>query len=212
MKRAIVVSGGNSYKDIIEKYIEDYYIVAVDSGMNILDEMKISPDLLVGDFDSIDKSIGTDIIENKSIEIVKRPVEKDETDTEIAIDILLEKGFKEIVLLGATGTRIDHTLANINLLSKIKNNNAFGRIIDANNIIEIGSDNIVIQREYDYKYLSLLPFGGKVKGISLKGFKYNAESLDMDDDSVIGISNEIISDRAEISIKKGKLLIIKSRD
>ena len=133
--RGVVVSAGNKVsEEILKKYLNDSYIICCDGGIKNFYELDTLPNLIVGDFDSIDEN-GRKFIEDNNIEKNVYNTVKNFTDTEAAIDILLERGFEEIVILGATGTRLDHTLANIFLLQKL-----FGRskatIVDNNNIIE----------------------------------------------------------------------------
>ncbi len=211
MKKALLISGGSSSEEVIEKYREDSYIISVDSGAGILRKMNIEPDLFIGDFDSID-DISRKMLDSESSEVIKVKAEKDETDTELAVIAALERGFKEIVMVGATGTRLDHTLGNMSLLSRIEKAGAKGLIADGHNEIRFTSGYLKVKKDPGFKYLSIIPFGGNASGISIKGTKYEADSIEIESDSVIGVSNEITADFAEIEVKEGKLLVIKSKD
>lgn len=210
-KKAVLVAGGKSSVKLIKKYTRDSYIVAIDRGAEVLIDNDIFIDLYIGDFDSIDEKYKKSIFSSKS-EIIKANEEKDETDTELAVMEILKRNFDEIIILSGTGTRIDHTLGNINLLSIIDNNKIKGKIIDENNEIMMVSDRIKIKKDEEFPYFSIIAFGGHAENIQIRGSKYESSCLNLKPESVIGISNQILKDYVEIKIKKGKILVIKSKD
>lgn len=210
-KKALIVSGGNANISVVKNNLECDFIIAVDSGSKSLVGYGIVPDVIIGDLDSLGIQLSEEY-QKKGIEIIRAKCEKDETDTELAVIYAIEKGFKEVILLGATGSRLDHTFGNILLLKKLKAAGVEAKITDKHNEIIFVDSESRIEKDGNYKYVSILPFGGKVKGLSLKGFKYDVDSIDLNDDSVIGISNELVSDFGDIKIDSGSVLVIKSKD
>lgn len=210
--KAIIVCGGNapSEKLIREEFKDENIIISADSGANCLYEYKIVPNYLIGDFDSIDRNV-LEFFKQKGAKIEKFPPEKDFTDSSIALDKAIELGAKEVVLLGCTGSRIDHVLGNIGLLLRALNLGLKACIKDDNNIIILINSSIQISRQ-NKKYLSLVPYNELVKGLSIKGVKYELDRYDLSLGSSLGISNEFKDDIAEISFEKGLLIVISSND
>lgn len=208
----IVVANG-SVEDYLfyKKYFDkENLVIGVDGGAFHLRKLGIKPDLLLGDFDSISKEDYDDNYK-AGIEVFKYPTEKNATDTEIAVDEAIKRGCKQIIVIGGIGSRLDHSLANIFLLKKILDNGIKGMIVNKNNEIYLINDKININFEKGYK-LSLLPITDKVEGITTKGLYYELNNNSISLGSSRGISNEFISDNVEVSISKGLLLVIKSKD
>ena len=129
MKKALLISGGRQVsKELIEKYIDRFIIVA-DGGARLLKKYDFQANLLLGDLDSIgDESLS--YVEKNGIEIKKFPAKKDFTDTELALSYLVDEGYKDIIILGALGTRLDHELANLLNLKKLYKNGIRAKIED----------------------------------------------------------------------------------
>lgn len=143
---------------------------------------------------------------------VLRP-EKDDTDTESAVQTAAELGAEEIHIVGGTGSRLDHMLANVYLLGLLREQGISAYLVDAHNRVQVIDQRIVIKKETQYgKYVSLLPFMGAVEGITLKGMKYPLEDYTLDHCHSIGISNEITGEQAEIELRTGRLVVIESKD
>ena len=172
--------------------------------------MLLNPHMVVGDLDSISLK-GKKYIEDNKIKLIKYPSIKDATDTEIAIDYLLDKGYREIVLMGVTGTRLDHTMANIFLLDRIKNRGGKGKIIDDNNIIQLLEKEMIIEGEKN-SYLSIIPLGLEGVNISLEGFYYDLDRANINYASTITISNRLVKERGKVSLHSGNALIFYSWD
>jgi thiamine pyrophosphokinase len=207
MKAAIISKGQRESKEFYEKYLRDIdIIICADGGAEYLLDYKIIPNIIVGDFDSINtKSF-------EGIELVKYSKEKDETDTELALRIALDRGSKEIIFLSATGNRLDHTLANLSLLIKLLEFSIEGKIIDKNNIVYLlkpGQHKISNEKG---TYCSLMSLTPKVTNISLEGFKYPLTNSDIDFLSPLGVSNQIIGEVGTVFFSSGILLVIKSVD
>src|SRR5699024_8435931 len=113
LKGLIILNGDiKNLKLLKEAAEESDFILAADGGIRYTIKAGINPDLVMGDFDSISKK-HLDLIKDKGISIEQFPVKKDKTDSELCVDYLIDKGAKHIVLFGALGSRIDHSLANI---------------------------------------------------------------------------------------------------
>ena len=139
--------------------------------------------------------------------------EKDDTDTEYAIREAIRRGAMEIVVIGATGTRIDHVLGNISLLGIGLEEQIKISLVDEHNRIRMINQPLMIRKAEQYgKYVSLIPFSEKVSGVTLRGLKYPLTDYTMGGFNSLGISNEIVSDEATISFSSGELIVIESKD
>ena len=211
MIKTLIITGGN-VEELICKTNQFDYIIASDRGLEVLDKYKILPDYIIGDFDSIDKNILGKYVDNKNIIIKELNPEKDYTDTHMALKLAIDLKSTDITVLGAIGTRIDHTIANIHILKETLNNNIACKIVDSRNEIQLIDKKTILELDSNYKYISLIPLTTKVEGISLKGFKYPLLDATLKIGHSIGVSNEQLEDYAEIDLKEGILILIKSKD
>lgn len=213
MIKTLIITGGEVEESSINNLKEKYnYIIASDKGLEVIDRYSIKPNYIIGDFDSIDKKILDKYIENKDITIKKLNPEKDYTDTHMALKLAIDLKSTNITILGALGSRIDHTIANIHILKVALDNNVECRILNSKNEIQLVNKKSIVKLNRNFKYVSLIPLTTKVKGITLKGFKYPLKNAKLKIGQSIGISNELIEEYAEINLKKGILILIKSRD
>ncbi|MGO1469285.1 MAG: thiamine diphosphokinase [Tissierella sp.] len=209
---ALIISSGKieDYK-LLKKIVEDSdYIVCADGGVNHLLKINKRPDLVLGDLDSIGNK-ELQILKNENIEINKFPSMKNETDTELCLNYLLEKEYKNINFIGVTGTRIDHTFANIYLLKKMYGLGVKGSIIDSNNRIYYTEDTISLKHRENY-FVSIIPLNKEGIEVSLEGFLYPLKREYLEFTSTRGISNKIIKEYGNIRVYKGMALIIQSKD
>jgi|BioPla2DNA2_1021312.scaffolds.fasta_scaffold01405_21 thiamine pyrophosphokinase len=209
---AVVVSSGSiidySYYD---KFFDKAgFIVCADGGAAHLKKMGFIPDVLVGDFDSIDTE-HLQYYREKKVEIFKYPKEKNMTDTELAVDVAIDRGCRDIVIIGGTGTRLDHMLSNIFLLKKILDRGVIGRVVNEHNEIFLTADSVEVVAQEGYS-LTLLPLTEKVEGITTKALYYPLRGETIEMGSSRGVSNKFVADKAQISITSGILAVIKSRD
>jgi len=213
MMRTLIVSGGNIEDNILEKFKHDFnYIIASDKGLEVLDKYNIIPNYIIGDFDSIDKNVLNKYIDNKDIIIKRLNPEKDYTDTHMALKLAIELKSTSITIIGAIGTRLDHTIANIHILKETMDKNIECKIINSRNEIQLINKKTILKLDDKYKYISLIPLTTNVKGVTLKGFKYSLKNAILDIGHSIGVSNEQIEKYAEIDLKGGILILIKSKD
>lgn len=213
MIKTLIVSGGIVEDNILEIFKNEFdYIIASDRGLEELDKINIMPNYIIGDFDSIDKKILDKYINNKNVVIKKLNPEKDYTDTHMALKLAIELKSTEITIIGALGTRIDHTIANIHILKEALEKNVECKIINIKNEIQLINKKTILELDDDYKYISLIPLTTKVSGVTLKGFKFPLNNAILEIGKSIGISNEQIENYAEIDLKEGILIVIKSKD
>lgn len=215
MVKTLIVTGGN----IEEKLFYDIYrnnkfdyIIASDSGLKILDRLSIIPNYIIGDFDSINRNILDKYINKETIKIIELNPEKDYTDTHMALKIAIEVKSKYITILGAIGSRIDHTIANIHILKETLKKGIQCKIVDSKNEIQLIDKKTEININDNYKYISLIPLTTKASGITLTGFKYLLSNDTLKVGQSIGVSNEQVSRKAQIDLKEGILILIKSKD
>lgn len=210
----LILTGGNVNTEFLKKILEENKfetIIAADKGLEALNKINVMPNYIIGDFDSVNKTT-LNQYENKNIEITYLKPEKDFTDTHMAIKLAIEKRAKHITIIGATGTRMDHTLANIHVLNEALQNNVPTEIINENNIIMLINRKVKLIKNTNYKYVSIIPLTTKITGVTLKGFKYNIENATINLGESIGVSNEQIEQEALIEIKEGIAILIYSKD
>ncbi|MBO5278471.1 MAG: thiamine diphosphokinase [Lachnospiraceae bacterium] len=221
--RTLIISGGRTDKDFALSFLSDRQyerIIAVDGGLRVLRELKLMPTDIVGDFDTVEPELLALYENNENIVIRRFNPQKDDTDSEIAVNMAIDYGSSRIDILGASGSRLDHTLGNIRLLGLIHQSgkNSFFReayIYDRNNRVRLIEKECVIKKEEAYgTYISLLPFTQTVTGITLEGFKYplHHHTMDIFRAPTLGISNELTASEGKITCREGVLLVIESKD
>ena len=148
------------------------------------------------------------------LKIIRLKPEKDDSDTQSAVNHMISEGSREILILGATGTRLDHVLANLGLLSMGREKGVHIALADQWNYITLVDSGTVLKKEGQFgKYVSFFTVGGDVSGLTLKGFKYPLDGYDLTvADSGLTVSNEIAAETAEVTYDRGSLLMIMSRD
>lgn len=212
----LIVSGGDTDKEFLLELVKNGgfdVVIAADAGMNTLYAAGIEPDIAVGDFDSADAAVLERLRRDEQVEICELDTHKDDTDTEHAIYEAIRRGAREIVLVGAFGTRLDHVLANIGLLGIGLEEHVDIRLLDRHNRIRMIAEPLVIKKEEQYgKYLSLLPFSQEVSHVTLRGVKYPLDDASLVPCCSLGVSNEIVADEAEISFSQGRLLVMETKD
>ena len=219
MKDTIIVSGGNIHKDFALDFLkknktENTCLIAADRGVEFFMGTDLEPDVAVGDFDSLSAE-GAKYMETLiHTEIRRLKPEKDDSDTQSAANYAIEQGTERIMILGATGNRIDHLMANFGLLMLGKTKQVQIVLVDAYNYMSLIESGMILKKEEQFgKYVSFFPIEGEVTGLTLKGFKYPLNSYTLKvEDSGLTVSNEISDPEAEVTFETGKLLMIMSRD
>lgn len=209
----LIISGGELNPIFLKTFLGNNNInniIAVDKGLEVLDKIKILPNYIIGDFDSINKNVLSKYENNA--EVIKLNPEKDFSDTHMALKLAIDLKSTSIYILGAMGKRIDHALANIHILKEALDSNIECKILDSNNEIQLITTGKHKVGNLGYKYVSLIPLTTKVEGITLTGFKYPLNNATLEIGHSIGVSNELIKNTAKIDIKSGILIFIKSKD
>ena len=216
----IIVSGGNIHSDFALDFLKknEACLIAADKGLEFFLEHQLLPDAVIGDFDSLsedgkkfleiqeEKSMDSEIPyggmtewklqkgfgnEKKEIKVIRLRPEKDDSDTQSAMNYAIQNGAKRITILGATGNRVDHLMANFGILVLAKNQGVEVILAD------------------QYNYMKLVSDGE----LTLEGFKYSLDHYRLTTaDSGLTVSNEIVSEKAKVTYQSGTLLMIMSRD
>jgi thiamine pyrophosphokinase len=216
----LILSGGKLDSDWLKHWLKESnvtYCIAADRGLETADNLGINVDLILGDYDSVDKNILDKY--RKTAEVLTYPPEKDYTDTHIAVKKAVEKivadGLKDsaaIYIAGATGTRLDHTITNIFVLDEALKAGVSAFIIDRHNKIYIKNSKFTIKKSEQFgDYVSFIPMSEEVK-ITLEGMKYNLTDFELTQGNSLCQSNEIVGDEAKIKIEYGKVIVIEALD
>lgn len=210
-KRVIVVGGGQLDEGMLQEIRSGDFLIGADRGALFLIEHGIIPQLAVGDFDSVSEEEKIVIKRMVPAWIECDPVDKDDTDTELALKQAIQQQPAEIILLGVTGSRLDHTLSNIYLLRLASDAGVCCRIMDAHNEVRLVCKKTVISRGM-YAYISLIPLTPFVRGVTLAGFKYPLTDKELTMGSSLSVSNQLEEETGTIEVKEGLLLVIQSKD
>ena len=202
-RRAVVVAGGDiALYDRARSFLRgDDYFIFCDSGLYHKKELKVEPDLIIGDFDS------HNLVQNEA-ETIVLPEKKDDTDSISGVKVALNRGFKEFLLLGMTGRRMDHTLCNIYLLDYIERNGGKALLVDDWSEMEIVEKEEVLVPD-TYAYFSLIAWKGKCQGVYIDNALYPLCDAMIESHYQYGISNEPLEGGSKIRVEKGSALLIK---
>ncbi len=204
--RAIIFGGSKEKdKEYINSLIEpNDYLIACDGGLETMHNLGLTPDILIGDFDSV--SSWTLSLYDE-LERREYPIEKDCSDLEICLEYCKEKEIKEVLIVGGIGGRVDHCLANIGLLVEYCNQGLDVKLYDASNEIFFANSNIAIKRTK--KYLSIIP--AEISAvITLKGVKFEIDNKEINFRRTLAISNEIKEGFAILEVHSGSVIVIQS--
>ena len=215
-KQGIIVSGGCIEDSFALQTIREVcpdYIIGVDSGLNFLYRNQVKPTHIVGDFDSVNADVIAYYREETDIPIQTFKPEKDATDTEIAVRLALELGVTELWILGATGTRLDHVLSNIQILKIALSQGVKAYIVDSCNRISLWGKEVHLIKEKCFgTYFSLFPFGDVVEDVSIVGAKYPLSHYRLTNDESRCVSNEMQEEDVKITFSEGTLILMETRD
>ena len=204
MKRCVIVGGAdiNNYDYIRKQLSVDDFVVYCDSGLKHLEALRISPSLIVGDFDSHENP-------HLDVETIVLPCEKDDTDTVFAVKEAIKRGLADILLIGVIGARFDHSLGNVSILLYLDSLGIKGKIIDDYSEMELVSSEPAYIDD-SYSFFSLLNVSGTAGGITIENAKYPLNNAEITCEYQYGISNEVLSGRtAKVTVSSGKLLLVK---
>ena len=203
--RCVIIGGGDcSVEQLISNISHNDYVICADSGYDIASAAKITPDLVIGDFDSI-KSFDV------NVDKITLPVEKDLTDGEAAYNEGVKRGFVDFLLLGGTGGRFEHTFANISIMARASKEGKNFRILDEKHTFYSITNSSIKIPFLPNKQVSVFAYGRKAYGVTEKGFHYTIENYSLDPFIPIGISNDIVDDYGEIIVEDGTLIIVETQ-
>ena len=206
MKRCVIIAASPEadLSFIAESVSHDDYVICADAGYKAAFKAGVTPDAVIGDFDS------SDIPESGDITVL--PVEKDHTDTMGAALLGIKRGYKNFLILNALGGRLDHTLNNLYTLLFIDR-------LGAGAVIESKTEKIMLLKKGEHKFsglkgltLSVFPFGGDRVVLSYKGLKYPLRNYTLTSDNPIASSNIAQSDDVRITVHDGTALIVINKE
>ena len=233
-KHAILIGAGENSGKMAETIKDNLpngsYVIALDGGLVFCAEHGIQPDMIIGGFDSLPDRITKEIIDSlpdmpietavqeKKEELLltkypqkiiyRLPCEKDDTDTLAAIRMAVDKGYTRFTIYGGLGGRLSHTMANIQSLLYLKEQGLYGELAGDGSRIFLVKDESVTLPLQEQGYISVFSFSEKAEGVTLKNLKYEIEDVELTNSFPIGVSNEFVGKQAEISVRKGSLLVI----
>ena len=215
-KRIVIVSGGELDEQLTLSYLnheENGYIIAVDKGMEFLYRYNVVPNYIVGDFDSVDEEIADYYRHETRVPIREFNPVKDASDTEIAIRMAMTLGAKELIILGATGGRLDHFWANVQTLYVPFKSGVDAKIIDKQNRISLIEGDVVLKKENAYgPYFSLFPLGHEIFGFSIEGAKYPLSNHCLTPHDSLCVSNQFEKDEVIIRCSSGVAILMETKD
>ena len=216
---AILVTNGSIkdygfiYRILVKNFrsLSETFIIAADGGALHCNNLKITPNVIIGDMDSITKGM----IEKLGgaagageIQFISFSQAKDESDTQLALDYLVKNGYERIIVIGAFGSRADHSYANLSLLSSPAYDNVKVSIITENSEIFVVKNSCSIKGEV-VKKISIFSFTPFTFFEKTSGLKYKLKNEKLLFSPAKGLSNEFTKDTARINIAEGWLLIVR---
>ncbi len=211
MKSYIFIGGEVDKSALTSPIPEDALVIAADSGYDNAKALGYAErcDFIVGDFDSTKEKAFC-----SRAKIVRVPAEKDDTDTQLAINIALQNDADEIFIIGGLSGRLDHTLSNLYLVESLTNCGITTCICDGfNRARYLRERSSLLVPKSEYKYFGLILASKEAKGVSIEGAKYPLENAKLaKNDPSFAISNEVLENFAMVSTKKGGLFVIESKE
>ena len=210
-KKAFIYTGGTVFDEyVIEKPEKGDLVIAADAGYLTAQKMGITPDVLLGDFDTLG-------VENipEGIECLRVPAEKNDTDTQLAVSTAIERGAKEITIIGGVSGRLDHTLSTLAILEDLwerKNDRIYAILTDGKNRVRFIRNSGAILPRSQYRYFSLIAADELVKGVTLEGCKYPLKNGRISRRRQWAVSNEITGNCALVEVSRGGAWVIESMD
>ena len=202
MKRCVIFCGGG-FSNLREPILDTDLVIAADKGLTYAQALGLQPGIVLGDFDSLGYvPAGAQV----------HPVEKDDTDAMLAVRQGLALGCEEFILYGSLdGDRVDHTMANFQLLCFLADRGARGTLVGIHQCATVIRDGSIAFDQGFRGNLSVFSMGDAARGVTIKGAKYCVENTTLTNSFPLGVSNSFTGENVEISVKNGKLLIIWDR-
>ena len=201
MKRCFIFAAGTFF-GLRESPVPGDWVIAADAGYRLCRRLHLVPDLLLGDFDSMEEP-------KDFSRILRAPVEKDDTDTMLAARAGLEHGCGEFYLYGATGgKRLDHTLANLQLLLWLRHRGVWGWLYDDDFVYTaICNETIVIPKMVEWGMVSVFSADGVATGVQERGMQYTLTNATLQADQPLGVSNHMAAEQATVTVGDGALIV-----
>ena len=201
MKRCFIFAAGSFY-GLRERPAAGDAVIAADAGYRVCRNLGIEPDLLLGDFDSMDQP-------EDFPKVCRVPVEKDDTDTMLAVKTALDWGCGEVILYGGTGgDRLDHTLANLQSLLYLRRRGVRGRLYDRNFLwTAVENEELTFRRTVENGLFSVFCLGDRAEGIDLEGFQYPLQNGSLTPEFPLGVSNHMVEETLTVRVRSGALVL-----
>lgn len=213
----VIVAGGQLDEPLLQRMIQTAdVVIAADRGLEALQRLGIRPHYIIGDFDSASHETVASLEDYETmpdVEVIRLCPEKDDTDTEAALQLAFSKSDGDITILGGTGSRLDHVLGNIAVLGQGLERGRSVCLVDAHNRIRMIDRELILDKHTQYgTYVSVFPYGERACGVTMDGFYYPLSVATLEGYNSLGVSNEITAEQGVIRVKQGALIVIESRD
>lgn len=212
MEKALIVGGGPVSKEQLleELSLNPDRIIAVDAGGKYFQGLGIYPDTIVGDFDSLSPE-ALSLMAQNNVQIYRYPSQKDQTDLELAMDLAIEAGAQNIIILGGLGGRFDHSLGNVGLLVRALEKKCQAWLIDQEHRVTVMNSQLSFDSQSDWA-ISLIPLTSVVTGVTTEGLEYPLCEETLFFTSTRGLHNRFLKPKASVKINQGILLIVQFRE
>ena len=197
-----IIFGAGEYDARTPRRTEDCLVIAADAGYARCLALGITPDLVIGDFDSLDRA-------PDAANVVRLPVEKDVTDMDAAVSLALERGCSVLHLYGGMGGRPDHTLANYALLARLSRQGVRAVLYGEGYTVTAVTDGTLILTGGRGETVSVFAWTDKAEGVTLQGFQYPLEDAALTNTFALGVSNSFAAETAVVSVRRGTLLLMR---
>ena len=205
--KAFIYAGGAVFTDRIDAAPAPADLtIAADAGWKTAQKLGVTPRLLVGDFDSL----GTPQV-SAGVEVIRVPAEKDDTDTQLAVRLALERGATDITLIAGLSGRVDHTLSTLAILEELEQKKVRAILTDGHNRVRfLRAGSLLIARDARFRYLSLIVATDRAHGVTVEGCKYLLRNALLHRRNQYAISNEIVGAAALIAVRRGAVYVIEA--
>ena len=199
MGRCVIFCAGG-FEKLARPIQKDDYILAADGGLAHLQKLGIEPNGILGDFDSLGY-----VPQNSQV----FPVEKDDTDSMLAVRKGLELGYKEFILYGALdGPRLDHTIANLQTLLFLESQGAKGTLVGLKYLVTTVKNGVLKLPRAESGIVSVFCLGEKARGVTIRGLKYGLENGQLDSSFPLGVSNHFVGKESSVAVEEGTLIVM----
>ena len=203
MSRCVIICAGE-YAPVAFASEKGDFVICCDAGYKAAEAMGIKPDLIMGDFDSYGGKLPEDV------PIMRYPVEKDDTDSMLAVREGLKRGYTDFVLLFSLGGRLDHTIANIQTLAFIQQQGGSGMLIGPRDTVRLLKNGSLTLNRDPSRTFSIFAFGQTARGVTLTGMQYPLDNAEITQNFPIGLGNHILAPQGTVTVTDGTLIVIES--